>query len=83
MRLIVGITLLLLGVGSLSCRVEGTTNSKPQTPAPWVRTVDGWERPNLWYTSPAKPPQLHPLVVAAGQSLASLLALAAFRRDDQ
>jgi hypothetical protein len=82
MRLIVGITLLLLGVGSLSCRVEGTTNSKLRTTVPWVRTVDGWERPNLWYASPARPPQLHPLVVAAGQTLASLLALAAFRRDE-
>jgi hypothetical protein len=80
MRLIVGITLLLVGIGTLSCRVEGTANSNRPISTSWVRTVDGWERPNLWHAAPAKPPQLHPLVVAAGQTLASVLALVVFRR---
>ena len=56
MRLIVGITFLLIGIGMFSCSVEGTANSRPQSPTSWVRTVDGWERPNLWHTSPAEPP---------------------------
>ena len=44
----------------------------------WVRTVDGWERPEglVYGTGPA-PPRLHPLVVAAGQVLLSALALVA------
>jgi hypothetical protein len=82
MRLIFVITFLLIGIGMLSCSVEGTANSRP-SPTSWVRTVDGWERPNLWHTSPAEPPRLHPAVVAAGQTLASLLALAVFRREHE
>jgi hypothetical protein len=84
MRLIVGISLLLLGVGSLSCRMEGKLESdvlRASTPA-WVRTVDGWERPGAWRTSCANVPRLHPAVVAAGQGLASILALVAFRREE-
>lgn len=82
MRLIVGITFVLVGVATLSCQVEGTANSNRPPTSVWVRTVDGWERPSLWYTTPSPPPQLHPLVVAAGQGLASILALALFRRDE-
>jgi hypothetical protein len=84
-RLILGITLLLLGVGSLAVRVEGTADVRPAG-APigqWVRTVDGWERPELWQDVVAGPPRLHPLVVAAGQGLISVLALVSCRRDDR
>ena len=79
MRLIFGIVLLLLGVGLLSCRLEGLSADLP-TPAgeiTWVRTVDGWERPLNWLPSRCEPPALHPLVLAAGQALFSVLALAA------
>ena len=82
MRLIVGITFVLIGVATLSCQVERTANSNRQRANSWVRTVDGWERPTLWYSTPAPPPQLHPLVLAAGQGLASILALAVFSRDE-
>jgi hypothetical protein len=84
MRSIVGILLLLLGVGTLSCNVQGSTNEIPNSPATmkWVRTADGWEHPGSWNIAPVGPPTLHPLVVAAGQSLASVLALVAFHRDD-
>lgn len=82
MRLIVGITFVLVGVATLSCQVEGTADSNRRATNAWVRTVDGWERPSLWSTTPAPPPQLHPLVLAAGQGLASLLALAVFSRDE-
>jgi hypothetical protein len=85
MRAIFGISLLLLGLAMLSCRVEtighGNASVDP-SPVRWVRTVDGWERPDSWFIVAARPPRLHPLVVAAGQGLASLLALAAFRRDE-
>jgi hypothetical protein len=79
MRLIVGITLLLVGVGTLSCRLEGSRRSAPpiQPTSAWVRTVDGWERPSGWFAPPSDPPSLHPLVVAAGQALVSVLALVA------
>jgi hypothetical protein len=85
MRLIIGISLLLVGVGSLSCRMESTPESaRPisSTPA-WVRTVDGWERPSTWLATTPNVPLLHPVIVAAGQGLASILALAAFNREDE
>jgi hypothetical protein len=83
-RLILGITLLLLGVGLLSCNVEGTANSEPTSPPAvrqWVRTTNGWERASSWHAAKAPRPRLHPLVVAAGQGLVSVLGLVAFRRD--
>lgn len=89
MRLIVGIACLLLGLGTLSCQMGpavprttiATTRAGDATPATgWVRTVDGWERVNSWYVGEVRPPQLHPLVVAAGQALVSLLGLAACQR---
>jgi hypothetical protein len=78
MRSILGILLLLLGLGLLSFRIEGRSADLaiPQQ-LEWVRTVDGWERPNNWVTSLAEPPAVHPLLVAAGQALVSLFALAA------
>jgi hypothetical protein len=83
MRMILGISLLLLGIGTLSCR--GTREEVEVATRPamnWVRTIDGWERPGLWAVSRVTPPRLHPLVVAAGQGLASALVLVAFRRED-
>jgi len=83
-RLILGITLMLLGLGMLLSQVEGTANSEPVSSASalqWVRTANGWEKSTSW-TAVTKPaPRLHPLVVAAGQGLVSVLGLAAFRRD--
>jgi hypothetical protein len=79
MRSILGILLLLLGLGLLSFRIEGRSADLaiPRQQLEWVRTVDGWERPNNWVTSLAEPPAVHPLLVAAGQALVSLFALAA------
>jgi hypothetical protein len=65
--------------------MEGTQESalpRSTTPA-WVRTVDGWERPSAWLATAPNVPRLHPVVVAAGQGLASVLALVAFRREDE
>lgn len=66
----------------LSCRVEGVNAGareadRPATASTWVRTVDGWERPDLWVATTAWEPGIHPLVVAAGQGLASVMALVA------
>jgi hypothetical protein len=84
MRVIVGISLLLLGVGTLSCRqVARHDGNVRQVAFKWVRTVDGWERPAWWEVSPIETPHLHPLVVATGQGLVSVLALVAFRREDE
>lgn len=85
MRLIIGIALLLLGLGTLSCRLDSAIDSSERTRPTflWVRTADGWEWPGSWLVTPVKAPRLHPFVVAAGQGLASVLALAAFRRDDE
>jgi hypothetical protein len=41
----------------------------------WVRTVDGWERTELWGVPDLFTPRLHPFVVAAGQGLVSVMAL--------
>jgi hypothetical protein len=75
-RLILGITLLLLGIGSLSCQIDNPVGGAPVVArGQWVRTVDGWERTDLWRAPNPFVPQLHPLVVAAGQGLLSVLAL--------
>lgn len=69
----------------LSCQVESARDStdmaQPKVVV-WVRTVDGWERPDSWNLEPVRRPALHPLVVAAGQGLLSVLALALFDRKD-
>jgi di/tricarboxylate transporter len=77
LRLILGITLLLLGLGSLSCQVQNSVGDGPVvTPAgQWVRTVGGWERTEMWHAPELYVPRLHPLVVAAGQGLVSVTAL--------
>lgn len=77
--------MLLLGVGTLSCRVAGTAAGEPVVPraVQWVRTADGWERTDHWHDTTIAEPRLHPAVVAAGQSLVSILGLIAFRRDDR
>ncbi len=79
MRSICGILVLLLGVGLMSCRIEGRSAdaTAPESEVEWVRTVDGWEQPHHWASSLAEPPALHPLVVAVGQTLVSLFALVA------
>lgn len=78
MRLILGITLLLLGVGSLSCQIDNPVGGAPVvSQAQWVRTVAGWERTDLWGAPEPFVPRLHPVVVAAGQGLLSLFALVA------
>jgi hypothetical protein len=83
MRVILGISLLLIGIGTLACRTSGGDTQQAVRPAmKWVRTADGWERPGQWVTTQVSTPRLHPLVVASGQVLASALALVAFRRED-
>ncbi len=80
MRFIIGISLLLLGFGMLSCRVEGLAVREPErAPASqWVRTIDGWERSDRWAVTPVREPAVHPFVVAAGQGLVAVMALVAF-----
>lgn len=84
MRLIVGISLILLGLGTLSCQLEDAPPARPEIgQLEWVRTASGWERPASWCVAPpAHRPQLHPLVVALGQGLASIWALAAFGKSE-
>jgi hypothetical protein len=87
LRAILGISCLLLGVAMLLCRVEGsgrssaTPNQRPVLQ--WVRTNDGWERPDSWYLDEIKRPTLHPAVVAAGQGLLSTLGLVLFQRTSE
>jgi hypothetical protein len=68
----------------LLCQTDSgcTINAKPQAAVRWVRTVDGWERPDSWNSHAPTLPALHPLVVAAGQGLFSLLGLTLFHRND-
>ena len=84
MRQIVGIALLVFGVGMLLCQWEGLAARRVAAAeeARWVRTADGWERSGSWHArGVVPPPRLHPLVVAAGQGLVSVLALLAFAKD--
>jgi hypothetical protein len=93
-RLILGISLVLVGIGLWSCQIDGL--AEPVRPvvardAPWVRTVHGWERAT-WLRpaiangesarQPARTP-LHPLILGAGQLFISLLALAVFGGSTQ
>jgi len=84
-RAIFGISCLLLGAAMLSCQMEIArdlqTANQPKVVV-WVRTVDGWERPDSWNLEPVRRPALHPVVVAAGQGLLSILGLVLFDRDD-
>ena len=83
MRLILGITLLLLGLGTLSCQVADSVGDGPVATSArqWVRTANGWERTDLWQAADLYTPRLHPLVMAAGQGLVSVLGLAACAGD--
>jgi hypothetical protein len=67
---------VVTGPGSANTQAAVTTQA-----GGWVRTVDGWERVDSWYVSEVRPPRLHPLVVAAGQGLVSLLGLVACQRE--
>lgn len=83
MRLILGIALLLLGAGTLSCRLDGLAVDLPTNhqEVDWVRTSHGWERSSAWTSRKTSPVSLHPLVVAAGQAMLSILALAFYAED--
>jgi hypothetical protein len=84
MRSILGIVLLLMGAGLVSCRIERRSADahSQQTANDWVRTADGWERAHNWKPSLAAPPAIHPLVIASGQLLVSMLALTAAKRPE-
>ena len=83
-RLIIGILLFVLGLGLgfwSGRQVVGLGDGRQAVgldEGTWVRTAHGWERPQTWNAEAAKEPRLHPMVVAAGQGLASLLALLAW-----
>ena len=89
-RLVIGFSLILWGIGWLACQVEGTPVSKatmnkaPMNKATvvtddhWVRTADGWEKTGQWTLGPKHAPTLHPLVVASLEGMFSLIALIAF-----
>jgi hypothetical protein len=83
--MILGITLLLLGVGMLSCRLGGLAVDLPagHEVVEWVRTAQGWERSGEWSSSDVAPVSLHPLVVAAGQAMLSILALAYYAESGE
>lgn len=85
MRLIVGIVLLLVGTGTLSCRLDGLAVDLPahSYDVEWVRTVDGWERTDAWLPVEVSPLRLHPLIVASGQALLSVLALAVYATEGE
>ena len=85
-RAILGISCLLLGTALLLCQGESAgkpLDAKPQAAVRWVRTVDGWERPECWNLVPPGLPALHPLVVAAGQGLLTVFGLVLFQRDER
>lgn len=82
MRCIVGLCVLILSLGTLLCRIDvRPTDAAAAATTAWVRTVDGWERPESWRAGAAIPPPPHPLVVAAAQGMVSLFALLAL--DDR
>lgn len=77
MRLVIGIALFGVGLVLLLGQIEGTSGAGYPAETSWVRTAQGWERVDLWEASSVGPARLHPLIVASGQVLVSLLALVA------
>jgi hypothetical protein len=63
----------------LSCRIDGLAarGTEQAAASRWVRTAQGWERPDRWVATAVWEPKVHPIVVAAGQGLASVMALVA------
>ncbi len=85
-RAIFGISCLLFGAALFACQVENSgelEGSKPRAAVKWVRTADGWERPDRWNLESVRRPTLHPLVVAAGMGLFSVLGLLVFEREER
>jgi hypothetical protein len=68
----------------LLCQVEGSGDGavvdSEAVKLRWVRTAEGWERPDNWYLSEIEKPRLHPVVVGVGQLMLSVLGLLAFER---
>jgi len=80
--LALGITILALGYWAADWSGPHTGEPSP-TPDSWRRTVDGWEKNDRWQLAELpRAIRLHPGIVAGGQMLASLLALAAAGRED-
>lgn len=80
MRVIGLIALLLAAGGYLATQVEVACDADGAEPIRWVRTADGWEKPDSWQTpeSAAYQRTLHPLIVGLLQMFASLIALLLF-----
>lgn len=83
MRRALALALAILAIGYWAAAWSGQNSGEPATPPDsWRRTIDGWERNDRWQTAaPPRAVRLHPGIVAAGQMLASLLALAAARTE--
>jgi hypothetical protein len=79
MRAILGILLFVGGVAWAAYRIDDAPSHVEVTLVhfEWVRTIDGWERPERWMISRVEPPAVHPTVIAAGQVLVSMFALVA------
>lgn len=79
MRAILGILLFLGGVAWAAYRIDDEPSQREVALVhfEWVRTIDGWERPERWTISRVEPPAVHPTVIAAGQVLVSMFALVA------
>ena len=76
MRWIGAILIVLAILVSVACQVEIDGSPIDGVPIVWVRTVDGWEKPGDWLPrAPVYDPPLHPVILALGQMLISLLAL--------
>jgi hypothetical protein len=82
-RHIVAISLLLLGLGMLSCEWDGTgTHSVASAEeGRWVRTADGWERSDSWELTEPQRLSVHPIIWATGQGLMSIFALVAWPNE--
>lgn len=74
---------MLFGAVTLSCRLDGLAVDLPpvQQQVDWVRTAQGWEHSSTWASTETPPVSLQPLVVAAGQAMLSILALAFYAEE--
>ena len=82
-RWILIIALFLFGSAATACLLPMPRDGTVDVPeSQWVRTRDGWEPRIGWEPPPPLyEPTVHPIVVASGQILISLIALIAFSTE--
>jgi hypothetical protein len=77
-RYVLALAAFLTIIVQWSCQMDALAVDFRVEQVEWVRTVNGWEPLESLSDRPRHRPSLHPMVVAALETLSSMFALAAF-----